>query len=250
MKNWKLYITLFVVAYLGFMIANLPAAMVLSNITLSPTIKMGDVSGTVWNGNVTAVQVKQDVITDVHWELSPLSLLMGRLSADVKFGRSRDKTSISGNGDIATNFAMDQVSAEDFTLRYPAKALMQRLNMALPVEIDGSIEVKLAEFEQGKPYCEALQGAVLWSKASIEGMNGNIKLGQLDGELACQNGEVELKITKKNPLGLQITSLLGANNKFSVKGFVKPNGDMPTEVHNAMRFLGQADSKGRFPVSF
>jgi general secretion pathway protein N len=250
MKNWKLNITIFVVAYLVFMAVNLPASMIVSKVTLPQGVKLGEVTGSMWSGEISAVQIKNDVLTDVKWQLSPLSLLTGSLSSEVTFGRSKDSSSISGQGGISTNFPMDSFSASDFTLRYPAADFIKKMNLNLPTQIGGRLILTLDNFDQGKPYCTALTGTLAWSKATMQGMGGLIKLGKLDAELGCKAGNVLMKVTKKNPLGLQVTSTLAANRKFTVKGFVKPNGDMPTEVHNAMQFLGKADSKGRFAVNF
>lgn len=249
MKHLKLNITIFIVAYIVFMLASLPAATVLGMVTLPPGVKLGEVNGTVWQGQSTAVQYKNDVFTNVKWDLSPLSLLTGSIAADVSFGKARDTGSISGKGFVSSNFAMDDFAAEDFTLRMPAADLVNRMRMNLPATVSGRVILKLKEFDQGKPYCEQLDGNVQWLKAGLN-MGNSITLGTLDGDLACQNGELELKVTKANPLGLQVTSLIGANNKFTVKGFVKPDGTMPTEVHNAVKFLGQADSQGRYAINF
>jgi general secretion pathway protein N len=248
MKNWKLNITLFVVAYVVFMLAMVPASMVVGSVTLPPTVKLGEVSGSIWNGNISAVQLKNDVINDVNWQLSPLRLLTGSLSGNVKFGNSRKVAMISGAGDVSTNFSFDHFSASDFTLNYPAAELVDRLGLPIPADIGGRVVLKLNDYDQGKPYCETLDGTMVWSKATVK-FGKEFSIGKIDAELGCTKGEVELKITKKNPLGLQITSLIGAKNKFTAKGFVKPNGDMPTEVHNMMKLLDQPDSQGRFPVN-
>lgn len=250
MKNWKLNIGLLVGFYAIFMLANVPAAMVLEKLTLPADVKVSTARGTLWSGQLDAMQIKKDLLTNVSWELSPLGLLIGNLSASVKFGKVRDAKSISGVGDISTNFAMDQFSASDFTLRYPAADLISRVGWNLPTKIGGKIELKLNDFASADPYCEALDGTVIWRKASLQGFKGEIALGKLDAELSCKDGEVVAKVTKKNPLGLQVTAVMGAKNKSTVNGFVKPNGDMPDEVHQAMKFLGQPDSQGRFPLKF
>lgn len=249
MKHLKLHISIFIVAYLVFMLAGLPASMVLGMVKLPPGTKLGEVSGTAWQGQVTAVQYKQDVFTDVKWDLSPLSLLTGRIGADVKFGKMRDQGGLSGEGFVSSNFAMDNFSAQDFTLRMPASDLVGRMQMNLPAQLSGRIILKLKDYDQGKPYCEQLTGDVKWLKAQLN-MGSNVSLGSLEGDLACKQGEVELKISKANPLGLQVTSLIGDNNKFTVKGFVKPDGTMPNEVHQAVKMFGQADSQGRYPIEF
>jgi general secretion pathway protein N len=196
------------------------------------------------------VQHQQDYISDVSWDLNPLSLLLGSISADVQFGDGSDRKMISGAGMISTGFSFASVDLSDFVLRYPAKELMGKLKLGLPVTLGGQIVFNIDDYAQGAPYCESLHGTMTWRKAQVQVAGPALELGKLDAQLGCQKGELELKVTKKNPLGLQMTSLIGANNKFSVKGFVKPNGDMPDPVHNAMSFLGKADSKGRFALNF
>lgn len=250
MKNWKLNVALVVGFYLVFMAAKIPAALIAEHLTLPPELKISGVSGSVWQGRAAMVQYKNDRFSDVDWQLSPWSLLIGNLSATVKFGRARDANGISGTGDISSNFAMDQFSVSDFTLRYPAAALIKKAGLDVPLPMGGKIELKLNDFVSAKPYCEVLDGTLVWRKASLQGLKGEVKLGQLEGDLSCKGGEVVIKVSKKNPLGLQVTSVIGAKNKFTVNGFIKPNGDMPNEVHQAMKFLGRADSQGRFPLKF
>jgi general secretion pathway protein N len=250
MKNWKLNIALLVGFYLIFMIANVPAAMVVGQLTLPGTLKVAPVTGTLWSGQTSAVQYQQEYFTNVKWQLNPLGLLLGNLSGSINFGKASDGQSVSGSGNVTTNFAMDVYSASDFTLRYPAADLIKKAGWNLPTKVGGKIELKLNDFVSAKPYCEVLEGTVVWRNATIQGFKGEIKLGKLDAELSCKKGEVIAKVTKKNPLGLQVTSVIGANNKFGVEGFVKPNGDMPDEVHQAMKFLGNPDKQGRFPLKF
>ncbi len=249
MKNLKLNIAVFFIAYFVFMLVKLPAATALSMVSLPAGVQLGEASGTLWQGQLSAVQYRNDVFTNVKWQLKPLSLLGGNLAADVSFGKSRDSNDISGSGFVRSNFAMDDYSAENLTLRLPAAEVMQRMRMNLPATVSGRVILNVAEYDKGTPYCEVLSGKVKWLKASVN-MGADIPLGTLEADLACQKGEVELKVTKENPLGLQMTSLIGANNKFSVDGFVKPDGTMPTQVHNAVRVLGQADSQGRYPLKF
>ncbi|MFT4924726.1 MAG: general secretion pathway protein N [Phenylobacterium sp.] len=250
MKNWKLNIGILIAFYLLFLLSNIPAAMVLNKLTMPAGVKLSPASGSLWSGNMALVQYKNDQFTNVNWQLSPLSLLVGSLSANVSFGKIRDANSISGTGDVSTNFSMDAFSASDFTLRYPAADLVNKIGWQLPTKVGGKVAVKLNDFTSAKPYCEVLDGTVVWNQATLQGFKGEIKLGKLDAELSCKDGAVVIKVTKKNPLGLQVTSILAANNKFSVDGFVQPNGEMPDEVHQAMKFLGQPDKQGRFTLKF
>lgn len=250
MKNWKLNSAIFVVAYLIFVLVQMPASMIVGMVTLPNNIKLGTVSGSLWSGKVTAVQYDNELIENATWSLSPLPLLWGSLSADVNFGSAGKRETISGDGHIVTGFSFSSVSLSDFTLRVPASQVMDRLKFPLPVGVEGQMVMRFEEFDQGEPYCETLVGVVDWRRAKLDFGSEKADLKQIQADLACNKGELELKVSKKNPLGLQVTATAGANNKFSAKGFLKPDGTMSDNVHSVVSATFKADGQGRFPFKF
>jgi len=250
MKNWKLNSAVFIAAYLVFLLVNVPAATLVGMVTLPNNVKLGEVSGTLWSGKVSAIKYNNDLVESVKWSLSPLPLLVGSLSADVTFGKASKRQMISGNGGIQTGFSFTEVSLSDFTLRMPASQVADKMKLPLPVGLGGQMVLNLAEYQPGKPYCEALEGKVNWRKAVLDLGSEQASIGNIEGILGCDKGGMEIKISKKNPLGLQVTAVAGANNKFTAKGFIKPDGTMSDNVHSMVSATLKADGKGRFPFSF
>lgn len=251
MKSWKANLGIFVVAYLVFVLATMPAGVIVGLVELPKNVKLGAVNGSLWNGRASAVQLDNDVITDVSWSLSPLSLMTGSLSADVNFGKARKKEQISGRGGISTDFSLSKVSLDDFVLRYPAGGFANKMNLPIPATLSGQMVFNIKQFEQAKPYCELLDGKVTWNSAGANVMNKQVTLGKIAANLGCDKGQISLDIKDKNPLGLQFKGLIADKGKFSGKGFVKPDGTMSTDVHNTVQTMfGPADSQGRFPLSF
>lgn len=251
MKSWKANLGIFIVAYLVFVFATVPAGVIVGLVDLPKNVKLGTVNGSLWNGRASAVEVDRDVITDVSWTLSPLSLLMGSLNADVKFGNARRKGDVSGRGNISTDFSFESVGLNDFILRYPAGDLANKMKLAIPATLSGQVVFNINQFEQAKPYCEQLDGKVVWNNAAAKVFNKQVSFGKLGANLGCDKGQVSLEVKDKNPMGLQFKGLIADKGKFSGKGFVKPDGTMATDVHNTVQTMfGPADSQGRFPLTF
>lgn len=251
MKSWKLNLGVFIFAYLIFVLATIPANVIVGMVELPKNIKLGTVSGSLWSGKAAAIQIDNDVISNLSWNLSPLSLIVGGINAEVKFGKSRGKETISGKGDVATDFSFSSVDLNNFVLRYPASGLVQKMNLPIPATLSGQVVFNINDYQQGKPYCEQLDGKITWNKASADVMGKKVALGKLAAQLGCDKGQVALNIKEKNPLGLQFDALIGEKGNLSGKGFVKPDGTMSTDVHNTVQQLfGPADSQGRFALKF
>ena len=248
MKNWKQNLIIFLVAFVVFVAIKVPAALVVNQLTLPENIKLGNVSGSLWQGRMDALQVERDVIRDISWDVNPWSLLTGKLGADVDFGNPRDKQQTSGKGYLAASIT-GSLSAEDFTLRYPAKGSMEKAGIMLPGDIDGRFIVNIDNFATGEPWCSDLVGKARWNDAIVNSFDVKLPIGSLAAELGCADGNVTAKVAEKNPLGLQLDATIAAKGKVTAKGFVKPGADMPTEVHEAVKILGRADQQGRYPVS-
>lgn len=251
MKSWKANLGIFIIAYVVFVLVTVPAGVIAGMVDLPKNVKLGTVGGSLWDGRASAVQVDNDIITDVSWSINPLSLFMGSINADVKFGKARRKDDISGRGGISTDFSFKSVDLNGFILRLPAVDFVQKMQLAIPATLSGQVVFNIKQYQQAKPYCEQLEGKVTWNSAGATVYNKQVSLGQVAANLGCDKGQVTLQIKDKNPLGLQFTGLIDEKGKFSGKGFVKPDGTMATDVHNTVQTMfGPADSQGRFPLTF
>src|SRR5689334_1511826 len=68
-------------AFVGFIIARLPASWIAPGPT-SP-VRCSDVDGTLWSGTCTGLTAYRQSYGDLSWEVHPLRLLAGKLSASV-----------------------------------------------------------------------------------------------------------------------------------------------------------------------
>ena len=84
-----------IVAFLIFAIAYMPAIQVIGRVDLPKNVSISGVSGTLWTGKAQTIVVNGLPINNVNWELSPLALLIGKVSAHVKAGNIRDVNDIA-----------------------------------------------------------------------------------------------------------------------------------------------------------
>lgn len=249
MKSLKLFISVFVVGYLVFAIATVPAAIVYSMVKLPKGTQVAGIGGTLWDGYASQVQHRGQIVNNVSWKLSPLALLTGRVSADVTFGNARERHMISGNGIVSASFSGANISADNFTLRIPSQVAIQQFRLPINIETQGRFLLSLTDFDQAQPFCEVLQGKITWQNASASYLGQNVSLGDLSGVLGCDGGALTLAIKDVNPLGLQADITLAEGNKVSAKGFLKPDGTMPRSVHQMAQMFGQPDREGRYLIN-
>ena len=74
----------------------MPAIQVIGRVDLPKNVSISGVSGTLWTGKAQTIVVNGLPINNVNWELSPLALLIGKVSAHVKAVQIRFQLRIGG----------------------------------------------------------------------------------------------------------------------------------------------------------
>jgi len=125
-KKYIYYAFMIAGLYLFFLITNLPARFVLSVINLPADIKLSSVSGTIWSAKVKNFQYKSIELGSVKWELHPLNLLSGSVSADVSIINNKQyintEVSFTASGKIEleeTRFLIELSSFQPLTYGMP-----------------------------------------------------------------------------------------------------------------------------------
>ncbi len=124
-KNIK-YILVAGLLYLLFIITNLPASVVLSVVNLPNNLSISLISGTVWSGKAQQLRYAGIFFGAVSWNLHPLNLMLGELSADISIVNNeqyiKTTASISSSGKIEleeTRFSIDLSSLQPLTYGMP-----------------------------------------------------------------------------------------------------------------------------------
>ncbi|MDP4530353.1 type II secretion system protein N [Alkalimonas delamerensis] len=235
-------------SYLLCLLVLTPASWWLKLAPLPPELRLGQVQGTLWQGQVQALSYQQLELRQLRWQLSPWRLFTGQLVVQLQAGDLAEQELAYLNGQL--RYGLGGVQLRDSLLRYPVAQIAPMLQLPLPVGADGTLMLDIDAYQQGAPWCKTLQGQASWQQARLQPPTGWIDLQHIFASLACDNGELVLITDGQNPLGLDVTARLQAAGRFSVEGTLKPDASMPEEVHQAMQFVGAPDAEGRFRIRF
>lgn len=225
-----------------------PAAWWLKLIVLPPQLQLGTVSGSLWQGEISAVKYQQLYFPAVRWQLNGWRLFTGKMQFTLQSGSKQQFT--QPFLDARVSYGFSGAALQNTVVRLPMMQLVPMLPLPLPVAATGDLVLEIADYQQGQPWCQQLQGNVSWLDARLQSPTGNwLELQSLFGALSCEQGTVQLNTDPANALGLDVKVVLNAEQML-VNGTIKPDASMPDEVHQAMQFVGKPDAQGRYRISF
>ena len=250
MKNKIALGVIFLMTYLGFLIATLPATVVLGQITLPKSISLSGVTGSIWHTQIAQVAMDKTRLEKVDASLSFWSLFSLSPAVSITFG---DAMLAGPEGQLELAMSAEKATISNLTVLVKANEVAQQLTLPLPVSARGDIELSLAMAEidlTKNNQCISAQGVTVWSKAGIIALEQNIPLGQLSADIGCESGALALTISPKNDLGLTFKALVGKGGSISGNGHLKPGANFPKALNDALPFLGNKDRQGRYRLKF
>jgi len=250
MKNKFAIGVIFLITYIGFLIATLPATLVLNQVSLPKNIYISGVTGDIWNANIEQVYIEATNVQKVNAKLSFWSLFSLTPKLAITFG---DSFIAGPEGELKLVLSSEKAEINDVKLLIKANEVAQHLTLPLPISAQGDVELTLLNAEidlKNNNQCLVAKGSVSWSKAGVIALEQNIKLGSLHADIDCENGALALILSPKNDLGLTFNAYIRQGGNISGDGFLKPGAKFPETLNNALPFLGNKDSQGRYRLSF
>ena len=247
MKRWWHFLLLGIVALLLFMVARFPAGVAYGLAAQSLPVKFAGLHDTVWDGGAQQLQYRDKVIASTFWQLSPWSLLVGNLDADIQLLN----TGADLEARVVVPLGGGEVALSEIKGRLPLPLLQLHLTM-IPVPLKGNLSLKLDELlinAEGRP--SRAEGRVVWHGAGVQ-MNEVIPLGDLQVALSSseEGGITGTLSDSGGPLQLQATLNLKADGSYSLQGTATPNDATPESLRGMLPMLGQPDSQGAYPLKF
>ena len=207
-------------AYLLFLVAMLPARLVVARVALPPGLALANVEGSVWNGRAAATWSSAGVVLALdalQWRWRPLALLSGRMAYDVEaHGKGIDARARVARG-IASS------SVENLELRADAPSVAATIPLASAWQPAGRVEVA--------------SPSLAW--------NGREWLGRAQ----VQWSDASLAISAVHPLGTYVLKLDGAGGPARItlattQGALRLSGDGTVEGLQRIAFTGEARADG------
>ena len=237
------YTLILIGLYLFFLITNIPATVILSSITLPNNVKLSSISGTIWSGRARKLRISGIDLGSVKWQLHPLNLIIGELSADVSVVNNKQyintEVSLSYSGKIEleeTRFLIDLSSLQPLIYGMPF-SYAGKASGYFPVSffhknnyVGLNGKLSLTSMEMISPQRQSFGDFIVDFRAEKEGAtSGKIK----------DSGGV-LNITG------QLTLKKNGQFNFSAKLAARETG---SSLEKALSFLGRKDASGRVQIN-
>ena len=195
----RTYILAGILAYLAFLLATIPASMVINLAADSLPVSIHGVSGTLWKGSASSVDTRRKlVLGNVQWSFRPWHLLLANAAVDL----DAELNASPVNARLSTGIG-GGLSVDDLTLNLDA-ADVQPL-IALPIgKLSGKFQLRINSASLNPGETPRIDGTVNWNRAAVtvaETANlGNIAIvisenddAPLAAQISNSGGDITLK---------------------------------------------------------
>lgn len=252
MRTALRYLALGLPLYLLFLVVLFPAAQTwryaAEPLAKSvPGLSLAALDGSVWSGRAGSVVYRQALLGELNWQLSPLSLLLGKaqvktlLQSDNGYLQSRVKTPLGG-GNVALADTEGQMPLGD----------LLRFTPYLPVVMEGRLSLNLPELEVAPDgRLVRAEGTVTWHQAAMSAPQ-ELAFGDLQMVLRTEaEGQVVGDITDRGgPLKVEGKLQLSPDRSYRFNGTVAAGPGAPANLTQALGWLGKPDAQGRYRLNY
>jgi hypothetical protein len=229
----------------GFVLYALPASIALR--FLPHDVQATDPSGTLWHGSFAAVSLRGHAIGAVEWNIHPLPLLGGKLSAQLRWIK----------GGFAVNGVLEARGTHVFVHDVSGGGAIEDLaDLGVTRGWSGTAQVTLAELRIEDQKIASANGAVTLIALKSPKF-GDADIGGYELALAPESVQPDgTAIAQVRDLGgpLQLSGSLNivpAQSLLTFSGALKEREGLPTALHQELENLAQMrgrDAQGRVPL--
>lgn len=236
-----IWITLLaVVAFGAIVIARLPASWV---VPAPPSaVSCAAVDGSIWNGACAGLTADGMPLGDMTWNVHPLSLLSGKLSAYVEL--TGPVATVTGDIDVALD---KSITARNVQASVPFGQGIKSLVPALQ-SLSGSANANIVSAHYAKGFVSQIQGRIEAHDLVSRDRDGVAVLGGYAVTFpAGQSGEPIGQLQDiGGPLAVEGTlRVMQDKPGVEVHGMVAPRPEAPPDLRHQLEYLGSPDAQGR-----
>ena len=234
-----LLLTLFLLGYLLFLLASLPAAQILPRLPLPAGLQLRNINGTLWQGSISEISWQKYRLHNLQWEVlfSPLWLGMPTIKLDIQ-----DPETITATGTIGWR---GKWHLNNWHIKTAANILQNWAPVPLPITAAGTIQLNIEQLIVDHQTCQTLTGQLNWQQALINTPSGALVLGNSIANLNCQNNELNAKVKQDSAsLHTQASLQLNLQGQYKLQATLRPDTELPDGLHSALSWLGSADNNG------
>ena len=244
-RKGRLFAVLLGLTLLVSVVFHMPATVVLSSVPLPKELQLSGVTGTPWEGRALSASWKGQPLGEVAWTLRSQKLFVGRGEFHVRFGGEKI-TGLHGQGNIG--YGAGGITVENFTGSLPA-ALLARM-VSVPVPAFGQVDVTIDRLKYQASQCDEGEGKAVWGEASVSLPLGSLRLGDVNAELQCKDGVMEIAGDQESSqLNTQFTAQVKPNRSYKVQALISPKSRFPSVMEQQLRYFAKPDKQGKYYIS-
>lgn len=200
-------------------------------------VKLSGISGSIWQGHASGVQVFATPLGALDWELRVAPLLHGEAVAHLTLSGGE----ITAAGTVASSSA-DAIEITDAAVQAPAHVAAPALDIPA-LQLFGDIDVAIARARLHGAWLESASGTAHWRNAAVSGA-AQAQLGDLDATFASAadgtiNGTVH---DLGGPLQVDGTFRVNAGS-YDADATLRARDGNP-QVYEALRYIGEPQADG------
>ena len=243
MSRRRLLVTAGIAAFLVFLVALMPAAVLTR--WLPPGVAVAGLDGTIWSGRASSVSLQGRAVGAASWSCRPWPLLAMEWSCHVMLKPSGGQVSAWLSG----NFHADEIEARDLAGNLPITFFE---GLASPRGWTGRLDLDVAEARIAGGLPQSAEGKLLVRGLTAPGPGGAL-LGDFEltiGEGAVGTGTLTGRLSDLGgPLRVRGTIELKRDRSYFVSGEAAPGPGAGPAIFDTLGFLGPPDNSGRRPFT-
>jgi len=205
-------------------------------------VQLYGLDGTLFQGRVAGIALNgRTLLGDLHWELHPLSLVLGRASLTLKTG----KEPILLEGD-ASRSLLGNVGLQDFRVNSALRPLAATMGYPF-IPVDGQIGITLDSLKASGNSIVAAEGSaqlvgLVWALGA-----NPAPLGDFRADIVTEGEDIVARLASvAGSLDLSGEARLLPDQSYTTDIKIKPKADAPPMVQNMLAQLGQPDAQGYY----
>ncbi len=233
-----------IACYLLFLVYQFPASLgwSLAPQHMKNQIHLSGLQGSIWNGSANNIVINNISGGSLDWQLSPWSLLLGRVSGNIRLSRQGEW--MEGRVTLMT---AGRLEARDLKINLNGETLAQ---ITTPYLLHGDImgDISTLDYEPGKTI--QASGKIQLGNADIEGPQ-SLNLGNVHTEIQPEGEGSQVSIKNQDsPLDIKGTLKLNGNGSYRMTLGVLNRDNTRQDINHALKVLGKPDATGRIQLTY
>lgn len=235
---------LFLFSYLFFLLALMPASVVVTRLPLPKSLQLNAVQGTLWQGEVGEVRWQQHTLHHVSWQIEWSRLLVGMPALHLTLNDPQflsGETTVGWRGDLFV---------EDLSLHVPVSMISSLIPMPVPIGLTGNASLSIRQLQINPQHCTQLQGSLTWQAGNLSTPLGDIVLGSPQASLACDGDAFTAEVTQDSDmLSSQSTVNMTLQGHYQLQSTLTAGQKLPENIRSSLNFIGKDIGNGVYKVN-